>query len=97
MDKSNQGRHSKSDGGRIVDCLASRSRHAKSEEFSIGREAYVNREEIENRIWGKTIDVARAHGIISEQEAQFLVDKYLEEFRAKNGWDGRAYLAPRLF
>ena len=57
----------------------------------------VNRNEIENRIWGKSIATARTHGIISEQEAQFLVDKYLQEFREKNGWDGKAYIPPRIF
>jgi len=57
----------------------------------------VNRNEIENRIWGKSIAIARTHGIISEQEAQFLVDNYLQEFREKNGWDGKAYIPPRIF
>jgi hypothetical protein len=57
----------------------------------------VNRDELENRIWGKSIKNARAKGIISEQEAEFLIQKYLEEFREKNGWDGKAYLKPRLF
>jgi hypothetical protein len=57
----------------------------------------VNRDEIENRIWGKTIKSAHADGLISEQEAQFLVEKYLQEFREKNGWDGKAYITPRLF
>ena len=61
------------------------------------KEAYVNRNEIENRIWGKSIATARMHGIISEQEAQFLVDNYLQEFREKNGWDGKAYIPPRIF
>ena len=57
----------------------------------------MNRNEIENRIWGKSIATARRHGIISEQEAQFLVDNYLQEFREKNGWDGKAYIPPRIF
>lgn len=57
----------------------------------------MNRNEIENRIWGKSIAIARTHGIISEQEAQFLVDNYLQEFREKNGWDGKAYIPPRIF
>ena len=57
----------------------------------------VNRSEIESRIWGKTIESARMYGIISEQEAQFLLDQYLQEFRDKNGWDGKAYIPPRLF
>jgi hypothetical protein len=57
----------------------------------------VNRTEIESRIWGKTIASARSHGLISEQEAQFLVEQYLQEFREKNGWDGKAYIRPRIF
>lgn len=57
----------------------------------------MNRTEIESRIWGKTIASARMHGIISEQEAQFLVEQYLQEFREKNGWDGKAYIQPRIF
>jgi hypothetical protein len=57
----------------------------------------VNRTEIESRIWGKTIASARSHGLISEQEAQFLVEQYLQEFREKNGWDGKAYIQPRIF
>jgi hypothetical protein len=57
----------------------------------------VNRNEIESRIWGKTIKSAQANGIISDTEAQFLIEQYLQEFREKNGWDGRAYIPPRLF
>lgn len=65
-------------------------------EFAAGR-TRVNRDEIENRIRGRTIKSARTDGIISQQEAQFLVEKYLQEFREKNGWDGKAYVMPRLF
>jgi hypothetical protein len=61
------------------------------------QEAKVNRNEIESRIWGKTIKSAQANGIISDTEAQFLIEQYLQEFREKNGWDGRAYIPPRLF
>ena len=50
----------------------------------------MNKDEIESRIWGKSIASARTHGLISEQEAQFLIEQYLQEFRAKNGWDGKA-------
>lgn len=57
----------------------------------------MDREELEKRIWGKSIQTARASGLISEQEAQFLIDQYLQEFRERNGWDGRAYIPPRLF
>ena len=55
----------------------------------------VNRKDLEQRIWGKSIAYARKSGIISEQEAQFLLDEYLSEFQVKNGWDGKAYIAPR--
>ena len=57
----------------------------------------VNRKELEQRIWGKSIESARKSGIISEQEAQFLLDQYLSEFQVKNGWDGKTYIAPRRF
>jgi hypothetical protein len=49
-------------------------------------EATVNRKELEMRIWGKSIAYARANGLISEAEAQFLLDEYLKEFKAKSGW-----------
>jgi hypothetical protein len=35
--------------------------------------------------------------MISEQEAQFLLNEYLSEFQVKNGWDGKTYIAPRIF
>jgi hypothetical protein len=57
----------------------------------------MNKKEIEQRIWGKSIAHARTTGLISEQEAQFLIEEYLQEFRAKNGWDGKTYIAPRSF
>ena len=57
--------------------------------------ARVNRKEIEQRIWGKSIASARTSGLISEQEAQFLIEEYLRDFRSKNGWDGKTYIAPR--
>lgn len=57
----------------------------------------MNREELERRIWGKSIQSARSSGLISDQEAQFLIDEYLKEFRERNGWDGRAYIPPKLF
>jgi hypothetical protein len=60
-------------------------------------EEKVNRKEIEQRIWGKTIASARTIGLISEQEAQFLIEEYLRDFRSKNGWDGKTYIIPRIF
>jgi hypothetical protein len=57
----------------------------------------VNRKEIEQRIWGKTIAFARTTGLISEQEAQFLIEEYLRDFRSKNGWDGKTYIMTRIF
>ena len=57
----------------------------------------MNKSEIEMRIWGKSIASARMHGLISEQEAQFLIDEYLREFKAKNGWDGKTYLTAGIF
>ena len=35
------------------------------------------------RIWGKSIATARKNGSLSEEEAQFLLDEYLKEFRSK--------------
>ena len=46
----------------------------------------MNRKELEMRIWGKSIAYARANGLLSEEEAQFLLDEYLKEFKAKSGW-----------
>lgn len=57
----------------------------------------MNRKEIEQRIWGKSIASARINGLISEQEAQILIQEYLQEFKEKNGWDGRTYIACRIF
>ena len=52
----------------------------------------MNRNELERRIWGRSISSARKGGIISEEEAEFLVHEYLSEFQVKNGWDGKAYI-----
>jgi hypothetical protein len=49
------------------------------------------------RIWGKTIASAKKKGIISEEEAQFLLDEYLKEFKVKIGWDGVSHFIPRVF
>ena len=57
----------------------------------------MNRKELETRIWGKTIASAKQKGIISEEEAQFLLDEYLNEFKVKNGWDGGNHFIPRVF
>lgn len=43
----------------------------------------MNRKELEKRIWGKSIASARKNGVISEEEADFLLDEYLKEYRAK--------------
>jgi hypothetical protein len=43
----------------------------------------MNRKELEMRIWGRSIASARKSKIISEQEAQFLLDEYLKEFQSK--------------
>jgi hypothetical protein len=44
----------------------------------------VNRKDLETRIWGKSIALARQQGIISEDEAQFLLDEYLNEVKTKH-------------
>jgi hypothetical protein len=51
----------------------------------------VNRKELERRIWGKTIASARTHGLISQEEAEFLVDEYLKELQAKTDWNERNF------
>jgi hypothetical protein len=60
-------------------------------------EATVNRKELETRIWGKSIASARKNGLISEEEAQFLLDEYLKVFKTNNGWDGKSHFIPRIF
>jgi hypothetical protein len=51
----------------------------------------VNRKELERRIWGKTIASARRNGLISEQEANFLLDEYLKECKAKIDWSSQNF------
>ena len=48
----------------------------------------MNRKELEDRIWGKSIAAARQQGIISKDEAQFLLDEYLNEVKTKNSLRG---------
>ena len=64
--------------------------------LQIFKEQNVNRKEIEWRIWGKSIASARRTGLISEQEAKFLLNEYLRDFRSKNGWDGKTYIPPKI-
>jgi hypothetical protein len=52
----------------------------------------VNRKELEDRIWGKSIAYAKKKGIISEKEAEFLLNEQLKEFQAKNPSFGRSSL-----
>ena len=52
---------------------------------------YVNRKELEKRIWGKSIASARTNGLISEEEADFLLDEYLKEYRAKTDWNAQNF------
>lgn len=51
----------------------------------------MNRKKLEKRIWGKSIASARTHGLISEEEAKFLLDEYLKEFKAKSDWESRNF------
>jgi hypothetical protein len=46
-------------------------------------EFHMNRKNIEDKIWGKSISYGRQHGIISKEEAQFLLDEYVKEFQSK--------------
>ena len=41
----------------------------------------MNRKNIEERIWGNSISYAREHGIISKEEAEFLLDEYVKEYK----------------
>jgi hypothetical protein len=51
----------------------------------------VNRTKLEKRIWGKSIASARRNGLISEEEAKFLLDEYLKEFKAKTDWKSQNF------
>ena len=55
----------------------------------------MNRKKLEKRIWGKSIASARTHGLISAEEATFLLDEYLKEFKAKT--DSRSQNFGSLF
>ena len=55
----------------------------------------MNRTKLEKRIWGKSIASARTNGLISEEEAKFLLDEYLKEFKAKKDWKSQNF--GRLF
>lgn len=46
----------------------------------------MNRKNLEKLIWGKSIAFARSNGLISEDEADFLLDEYLKECKAKTDW-----------
>ena len=67
------------------------------ENRDLNQEATVNRKELEMRIWGKSIASAKKKGLISEEEAQFLLDEYLKEFKVKNGWDGVSHSSRGFF
>ncbi len=56
----------------------------------------MNRKELEMRIWGKSIASARTNGLISEEEAQFLLDEYLKEFKSKSGWTWQKHFGSLL-
>ena len=58
----------------------------------------MNRKELETRIWGKSIALARQQGIISEDEAQFLLNEYLNEVKQKNerGGGGLNFCLPKV-
>lgn len=56
----------------------------------------MNRKELEKRIWGKSIAYARTNGLISEAEAQFLLDEYLKEFKSKSGWTWQKHFGSLL-
>jgi hypothetical protein len=41
----------------------------------------MNKEEIQERIRYSSISYAREHGIISKEEANFILDEYVKEYR----------------
>jgi hypothetical protein len=41
----------------------------------------MNKEEIQERIRYSSISYAREHGIISKEEADFILDEYVKEYR----------------
>jgi hypothetical protein len=43
----------------------------------------MNRKNIEDRIWGKSISYGQEHGIISKDEAEFLLNEYVKAFQSK--------------
>lgn len=55
----------------------------------------MNRKELEKRIWGKSIASARTHGLISKEEADFLLDEYFRDFKANT--DGNLQNFANLF
>ena len=59
--------------------------------WDLHMESYVNRKELEKRIWGKSIASARTNGLISEEEANFLLDEYLKECMGKTYWKSQNF------
>ena len=43
----------------------------------------MDKQEIQEKIRYSSIAYARAHGIISKEEAEFLLDEYVKEFQSK--------------
>ena len=43
----------------------------------------MDKKDIQERIRYSSIAYAREHGIISEEEARFLLDEYMKEFQSK--------------
>ena len=52
----------------------------------------MNRKEIELRIWGLSIASARNKGIISGEEAKFLLDEYVNEFKREHSHERKRAL-----
>lgn len=56
----------------------------------------MDRKELETRIWGRSIASARTKGLISEDEAAFLLDEYLKEFKSKSDWTWQKHFGSLL-
>jgi hypothetical protein len=65
----------------MVDTLSGSIDSTETPDVSSTR-PHLDRKELENRILGKSIATARKSGILSEQEAQFLLDEYVKEFQS---------------
>jgi hypothetical protein len=82
-------------GASFVGDLAFVHCHGVSRRFQIGGEGEQETDRASDL--GEIYSVCTTNGLISEPEAQFLIEEYLRDFRSKNGWDGKTYINPMIF